>query len=160
MAGTSTTTCSTSSASRWDSWLHTSRATCWPRSSYSGNPVRGARRSVSELPHLCPVAMALGFDKPASGLMEKKPRPLKQPLLSISQWVRIAFFGILMAIATVYLESIYEAAGMDTAATRALWPSPYSASPGDSALEARPPPLSTGTLFMIETRCFSMAWRC
>jgi len=64
-----------------------------------------------------PVAMALGFDKPASGLMVKKPRPLKQPLLSISQWVRIAFFGILMAIATVYLESIYEAAGMDTAAT-------------------------------------------
>ena len=64
-----------------------------------------------------PVAMALGFDKPTSGLMEKKPRPLKQPLLSISQWVRIAFFGILMAIATVYLESIYEAAGMDTAAT-------------------------------------------
>lgn len=31
--------------------------------------------------------------------------------------MRIAFFGILMAIVTVYLESIYEAAGMDTAAT-------------------------------------------
>jgi Ca2+-transporting ATPase len=64
-----------------------------------------------------PVAMALGFDKPALGLMEKKPRPLKQPLLSTSQWVRIAFLGILMAITTVYLEAVYEAAGMATAAT-------------------------------------------
>ena len=36
-----------------------------------------------------PVAMALGFDKPTSGLMDKKPRPLKQPLLSTSQWVRM-----------------------------------------------------------------------
>ena len=64
-----------------------------------------------------PVAMALGFDKPMSGLMEKKPRPLKQPLLSTSQWVRIAFLGILMAIATVYLESSYEATGAAMAAT-------------------------------------------
>ncbi len=64
-----------------------------------------------------PVAMALGFDKPTSGLMDKKPRPLKQPLLSTSQWVRIAFLGILMAIATVYLEAIYEEAGVTTAAT-------------------------------------------
>jgi Ca2+-transporting ATPase len=52
-----------------------------------------------------PVAMALSFDKPAGGLMEKKPRPLKQPILSASQWVRIAFLGILAAIAVVYLEA-------------------------------------------------------
>ena len=57
-----------------------------------------------------PVAIALGFDKPAPDLMEKKPRPLKQPILSPSQWVRIAFIGILTAIATVYLEAISEAA--------------------------------------------------
>jgi Ca2+-transporting ATPase len=64
-----------------------------------------------------PVAVALGFDKPASNLMEKKPRPLKQPILSSSQWVRIAFIGILTAIATVYLESTYEAVSTVTAAT-------------------------------------------
>jgi Ca2+-transporting ATPase len=64
-----------------------------------------------------PVAIALGFDKPAPDLMEKRPRPLEQPILSPSQWVRIAFIGILTAIATVYLESIYEAEGAATAAT-------------------------------------------
>lgn len=64
-----------------------------------------------------PVAIALGFDKPAPDLMEKKPRPLKQPILSPSQWVRIAFIGILTAIATVYLEATYETAGEGTAAT-------------------------------------------
>ncbi len=57
-----------------------------------------------------PVGVALGFDKPSPDLMEKKPRPLKQPILSSSQWARIAFIGILTAIATVYLEAIYEAA--------------------------------------------------
>ena len=56
-----------------------------------------------------PVAVALGFDKPASNLMEKKPRPLKQPILSPSQWIRIVFIGILTAIATVYLEATYNA---------------------------------------------------
>ncbi len=55
-----------------------------------------------------PVAVALGFDKPAPDLMEKKPRPLKQPILSPSQWVRIIFIGILTAIATVYLEATYK----------------------------------------------------
>lgn len=64
-----------------------------------------------------PVAIALGFDKPAPDLMEKKPRPLEQPILSRPQWVRIAFIGILTAIAIVYLESTYEAAGATTAAT-------------------------------------------
>ena len=55
-----------------------------------------------------PVAVALGFDDPAPNLMEHTPRPLKQPILSRGQWVRIAFIGILMAIATIYLEMVYE----------------------------------------------------
>ena len=29
-----------------------------------------------------PIAIALGFDKPSPGLMERKPRPLSQPVLS------------------------------------------------------------------------------
>jgi Ca2+-transporting ATPase len=64
-----------------------------------------------------PCAIALGFDKPAPGLMEKKPRPLKQPILSRPQWVRIAFLGILMAIATVYLEYTFETVSSATAAS-------------------------------------------
>ncbi len=64
-----------------------------------------------------PLAIALGFDKPASDLMEKRPRPLKQPILSRSQWVRIAFIGILTAIFTVYLEWFCELVSPATAAT-------------------------------------------
>ncbi len=64
-----------------------------------------------------PVALALGFDDPAPDLMEHKPRPLKQPILSTVQWVRIVFIGVLMSIATVYLEATYEASGTAVAAT-------------------------------------------
>jgi P-type Ca2+ transporter type 2C len=67
-----------------------------------------------------PVAVALGFDKPAPGLMEHKPRPLSQPVLSRSQWVRIAFLGLLMAIGTLYLEATYAPAGAAVAATMAF----------------------------------------
>ena len=58
-----------------------------------------------------PVAIALGFDKPQEGLMERKPRPLSQPVLTRSQWVRITFLGLLMAIATLFLEAYYAPAG-------------------------------------------------
>ncbi len=54
-----------------------------------------------------PIAIALGFDKPAPGLMERKPRPLSQPVLTRSQWVRIAFLGIVMAASTLILEAVY-----------------------------------------------------
>jgi P-type Ca2+ transporter type 2C len=64
-----------------------------------------------------PVAVSLGFDKPASDLMEHKPRPLAQPILNRAQWVRVTFLGLLMAIATVALESAYEAQGVAVAAT-------------------------------------------
>jgi Ca2+-transporting ATPase len=64
-----------------------------------------------------PVAIALGFDKPPPGLMEKKPRPLKQPILSRSQWLRIIFLGILTAIVTIYLESTYQDTDVALAAT-------------------------------------------
>jgi len=64
-----------------------------------------------------PVAISLGFDKPPPGLMENKPRPLKQPILSRGQWVRIAFIGLLTAIVTVSLEAIYESDGVEVAAT-------------------------------------------
>jgi Ca2+-transporting ATPase len=64
-----------------------------------------------------PVAVALGFDKPQPGLMERKPRPLSQPVLSRSQWVRIIFLGLLMTIGTLFLEAYYESANAALAAT-------------------------------------------
>lgn len=67
-----------------------------------------------------PIAVALGFDKPAEGLMERKPRPLSQPVLTRSQWVRIIFIGLLMAIGTLYLERYYANAGAGIAATMAF----------------------------------------
>ena len=59
-----------------------------------------------------PVAIALGFDKPQEGLMARKPRPLSQPVLTRSQWVRITFLGLLMAIATLFLEAYFAPAGV------------------------------------------------
>jgi len=64
-----------------------------------------------------PVGVALGFDKPASDLMEHKPRPLKQPILSRNQWVRVGFIGLITAIVTVYLEAMFEPGGAEVAAT-------------------------------------------
>ena len=64
-----------------------------------------------------PVGLALGFDDPAPDLMKRKPRPLKQPILTTAQWVRIAFMGILMSIFTIYLEMTFEVTSKETAAT-------------------------------------------
>jgi Ca2+-transporting ATPase len=64
-----------------------------------------------------PIAMALGFDKPSPGLMERKPRPLSQPVLSRSQWVRLVFTGLLIAIGTLIIEAAYTPAGTAVAAT-------------------------------------------
>jgi len=64
-----------------------------------------------------PMAISLGFDKPPTGLMENKPRPLTQPILSREQWVRVTFMGLLMAIATVAVEAAYEDESFALAAT-------------------------------------------
>ena len=64
-----------------------------------------------------PVAIALGFDKPAPGLMARKPRPLSQPVLTRSQWVRISFIGLLTAIGTLFLEAVNEPANAALATT-------------------------------------------
>jgi Ca2+-transporting ATPase len=58
-----------------------------------------------------PLAIAMGFDDPSSGLMERKPRPLKQPVLSRAQWRHIIALGLLMTIATLVLEVLYTPAG-------------------------------------------------
>src|SRR5512139_1368249 len=52
-----------------------------------------------------PIAVALGFDKPSPGLMERKPRPLTQPVLTGGQWIRLIFTGVLVAIGTLAVEA-------------------------------------------------------
>ena len=64
-----------------------------------------------------PIAIALGFDKPVAGLMERKPRPLSQPVLSRSQWARLITIGLLITVGTLYVENAYEATNMALAAT-------------------------------------------
>jgi Ca2+-transporting ATPase len=58
-----------------------------------------------------PIAVALGFDNPSPGLMERKPRPLTQPVLSRSQWVRLVFMGFLVAVGTLFMEAAATQAG-------------------------------------------------
>jgi Ca2+-transporting ATPase len=64
-----------------------------------------------------PIAIALGFDKPLPGLMERKPRPLKQPVLDGPQWARMIFLGALMAFATLAVEQRFTAVSPAVAAT-------------------------------------------
>ncbi len=64
-----------------------------------------------------PINISLGFDKPTPGLMERKPRPLSQPVLSRTQWARLMLTGLLIAIGTLILEAAYSPAGMPVAAT-------------------------------------------
>ncbi|HEY5890542.1 MAG TPA: cation-transporting P-type ATPase [Acidimicrobiia bacterium] len=55
-----------------------------------------------------PIAISLGFGEAAPGLMEHKPRPLRQPILSRVQWVRVTAMGLLMAFATILVEAVYD----------------------------------------------------
>jgi Ca2+-transporting ATPase len=64
-----------------------------------------------------PIAITLGFGEAAPGLMDRKPRPLRQPILSRPQWVRVVLMGIVIAVATVAVEATYESEGAAVAAT-------------------------------------------
>ncbi|MCU0509344.1 MAG: cation-translocating P-type ATPase [Anaerolineae bacterium] len=58
-----------------------------------------------------PIAIALGFDKPSPGLMERKPRPLSQPVMNRAQWTRAVVIGVLMTVGTLALEALYTPGG-------------------------------------------------
>jgi Ca2+-transporting ATPase len=55
-----------------------------------------------------PIAIALGFDKPLPGLMDRLPRPLAEPVLNTPQWVRAVGFGVMMAVATLWVRDVFE----------------------------------------------------
>ena len=46
------------------------------------------------------IAVALGFDEPTGGLMERSPRPVGAPVLSTSNWVRLCVQGFVMTVGT------------------------------------------------------------
>jgi Ca2+-transporting ATPase len=52
-----------------------------------------------------PIAIALGFDQPTPGLMQRAPRPVGAPVLSSGDWVRLCVQGFVMTVGTlvVYL---------------------------------------------------------
>ena len=43
-----------------------------------------------------PLAIALGFDQPARGLMSRPPRPIGAPVLSRNNWIRLCVQGAVM----------------------------------------------------------------
>jgi P-type Ca2+ transporter type 2C len=45
-----------------------------------------------------PIAVALGFDEPTSGLMERAPRPVGAPVLSTPNWIRLCAQGAVMTV--------------------------------------------------------------
>ena len=48
-----------------------------------------------------PLAIALGFDKPAHSLMSRPPRPVGAPVLSRADWIRLCVQGAVMTIGSL-----------------------------------------------------------
>jgi Ca2+-transporting ATPase len=55
-----------------------------------------------------PIAVALGFDEPTAGLMERAPRPVGAPVLSTSNWVRLCAQGAVMTVGSLVAYQIGE----------------------------------------------------
>jgi Ca2+-transporting ATPase len=55
-----------------------------------------------------PIAIALGFDEPRSGLMRRTPRPVGAPVLSARNWVRLCVQGLIMTIGSLAAHQIGE----------------------------------------------------
>jgi P-type Ca2+ transporter type 2C len=56
-----------------------------------------------------PIAVALGFDEPTPGLMERAPRPVGAPVLTSANWVRLCVQGAVMTIGTLLAYQLGEA---------------------------------------------------
>jgi Ca2+-transporting ATPase len=48
-----------------------------------------------------PLAIALGFDQPARGLMARRPRPVGAPVLSRNNWFRLLAQGAVMTVGSL-----------------------------------------------------------
>ncbi|MEU8001803.1 cation-transporting P-type ATPase [Catellatospora sp. NPDC049111] len=58
-----------------------------------------------------PIAIALGFDQPRSGLMRHAPRPVGAPVLSKANWVRLCVQGAVMTVGSLAAYQIGDAHG-------------------------------------------------
>ena len=67
-----------------------------------------------------PIAVALGFDEPTPGLMDRKPRPLSEPVLSRNNWIRLTAQGLLMSVGALIAYLIGEDEGPVVASTMLL----------------------------------------
>jgi Ca2+-transporting ATPase len=68
-----------------------------------------------------PIAVALGFDAPATGLMQRRPRPVGAPVLTTPNWVRLVGQGLVMTIGALLAYHIGEQNGTpELAATMLL----------------------------------------
>lgn len=68
-----------------------------------------------------PLAIALGFDRPARGLMSRPPRPVGAPVLSRSNWFRLCLQGAVMTIGSLVAYEIgHDRGGPVVAATMLL----------------------------------------
>ena len=55
-----------------------------------------------------PLAIALGFDLPARGLMARPPRPVGAPVLSRNNWIRLCVQGAVMTVGSLVAYQIGE----------------------------------------------------
>jgi Ca2+-transporting ATPase len=68
-----------------------------------------------------PIAVALGFDQPTGGLMDRAPRPVGAPVLSRANWVRLCVQGFVMTVGTLAAYQIGDTNyGPEVAATMLL----------------------------------------
>ncbi|WP_243057940.1 cation-translocating P-type ATPase [Nocardioides sp. SR21] len=57
-----------------------------------------------------PLAIALGFDQPARGLMSRQPRPVSAPVLSRNNWIRLCVQGAVMTVGALIAYQIGDGA--------------------------------------------------
>jgi P-type Ca2+ transporter type 2C len=67
-----------------------------------------------------PIAVALGFDQPTRGLMDRPPRPVGAPVLSRADWIRLCVQGFVMTAGALIAYQIGEPDGTEVAATMLL----------------------------------------
>ncbi|GGI09560.1 cation-translocating P-type ATPase [Isoptericola cucumis] len=67
-----------------------------------------------------PLAIALGFDRPARGLMSRPPRPVSAPVLSRASWFRLCAQGAVMTVGALVAYQIGAGDGGALVATTML----------------------------------------
>jgi Ca2+-transporting ATPase len=67
-----------------------------------------------------PIAVALGFDAPSGGLMERSPRPVAAPVLSAANWLRLSAQGLIMTASALAAYTVGDARGTAVLASTML----------------------------------------